>query len=423
MHADLTTAGFSLEEATLAHWAYWYALEYNRRSQDVLTGGVLAHYPAEIKVVMFFRATDGYFALYETGFPEGLREQVENVPPEEAVAILAFDRKDETVSEVIQSYTKNHLRVLVPNVSDAVEQAWEPPPDVPNSSDVLLSPALRGDVATLPVLDVLAAAEVEQGHIARVCPGRVHAVSPVIQTPDGPPNRQFTWLFADFWFGELTREALHLSNTVHFLLAELQVLQWTMDLALPPQDVVSNATENASETIRRLLVDFEQLLNKPGVDEKADIQPFLADPKHWILLSPSRKHVWPEKELGNKWRVDFLVRESDDSYTAVEIESPNFPLFTKALDPHHKLTHAEQQVRDYCEYIDQNRDTVEREEGLTKVFRPRGVVVIGRRRTLSDDATRKLVARNRDAGRYTVMVYDDLIDRVASVLSAIEAAM
>ena len=54
---------------------------------------------------------------------------------------------------------------------------------------------------------------------------------------------------------------------------------------------------------------------------------------------------------------------------------------------------------------------------------PRGTIVIGRRKTLSEGAMRKLVARNRDAGRYSVMVYDDLIDRVNATLSAIEAAV
>ena len=422
MHEGLTAIGFSLEEVTLVHWSQWYALQYNRHSKDVLTESASAYYPTEIRFVMFVRAKDGYFALYAMDYPEGLCEAT-GITKDAPLPIVPFDRRNQTVSEVIQLWTDNHLKVLVPNVGDALEEAWSPPPDVPEASDVMISPTLRDDGVTIPQLTVSAMAEIEQGHITKLCPGRIRAISPLVQTSEGSFVRQFTWLFADFWFGELTREVLHLPNTVQLLLADLQVLQWTMDLALPAQDVVSNASKNADTVIRKVLDDFERLLDKPQVDEVADIQPFLADPKHWILLSPNRKHVWPQKKLGNKWQVDFLIRESDDSYTAVEIESPNFPLFTKALDPHHKLTHAEQQVRDYCEYIDQNRDTVEREEGLTRIFRPRGMVVIGRRKMLSDDAMRKLVARNRDAGRYTVMVYDDLIDRVNSILSAIEAAM
>ena len=175
--------------------------------------------------------------------------------------------------------------------------------------------------------------------------------------------------------------------------------------------------------LKSLLHEFQELLDKPDVDEVRDIQPFLADPRRWILLSPTRKHVWPQKWLCNKFKVDFEVQESDDSYTAIEIESPQFPIYTKALDPHHKLTHAEQQVRDYCEYVDQNRDSVEREEGLPGIYRPRGVVIIGRRKMLTPEALRKLVARNREHGRFTVMVYDDLIDRVKAVMDAVESAL
>ena len=423
IHDDMIASGFSFREVSLLHWAHWYAFQYFQHANDFLEENAFACYSAEIRLLMFVRAKEGYLAFYCPDYSEDLAKIMGIMPTPGSIQIATLDQHDETVSEVIQSWTDNRLKVVAPRVGDAVEEAWTPPPDVPEASDVMISPAVRDDGVTLPQLTVSAIAETEQGKIKRLCPGRIHAISPVVQTSDGSIVRQFTWLFADFWFGELTREVLHLPTTVHLLMAELQVLQWTVDFALPPQEVISDGSKNAVATVRQLLEDFEHLLDKPGIDEVADIQPFLADAKNWILLSPSRKHVWPQKMLGNKWKVDFLVRESDDSYTAVEIESPNFPLFTKQLDPHYKLTHAEQQVRDYCEYIDQNRDTVEREEGLTGIFRPRGTVVIGRRKALSDDAMRKLIARNRDAGRYTVMVYDDLIDRVRSVVSSIEAAM
>ena len=123
--------------------------------------------------------------------------------------------------------------------------------------------------------------------------------------------------------------------------------------------------------------------------------------------------------LGSKYKVDFVVKETTDTYVAIEIESPNKRVYKpgKEVDPYSEFTHAEQQVRDYCNYIDWNRDSVEREEGLDGIFRPRGLVVIGRRRDLSVEGARKLKERNADSGRYTVIVYDDLIDQAREMVN------
>lgn len=419
----LTGEGWSQLEVFLAHFVNWYAFEYNQQSERILTDKARSYFSEIIETIIFTKAKDGYCAIYEPRYPEYLEAAgiYPSSGPKEGM--LVYDRSDQTISEVIQSWTGNHLKVFTPTLGNEVQHAWALPPDMPEALDDTINPTLRKLEVELPHVAVSPKVKVENGIVTRVLPHRVRAIAPLIALPDGSLVRQFTWLFTDFWFGELTREQVHLPMTVRFLEADLQALQWALDLALPPQELVDDGPRKAIHALEQLLEDFQMLLETPNVDEVRDIQPFLADPRHWILLSPNRKHVWQQKMLGNRYKVDFLVQESDDSYVAIEIESPNFPLFTQRLDPYHKLTHAEQQVRDYCEFIDRNRDFVEREEGLPGIFRPRGVVVIGRRRSLSEDAARKLVARNRDAGRYTVMVYDDLMDRVQALLASIRAAM
>lgn len=206
-------------------------------------------------------------------------------------------------------------------------------------------------------------------------------------------------------------------------MTDLIALDKAAQQLLPPGELISVRCTNQMAAAEAIIDEFEKLLNMPGVREVQDIQPFLADPKRWFLLSPSCEHVWPQKMLGSKYKVDFLVKEAIGTYVAIEIESPNKKVYKsgREVDPHSDFTHAEQQVRNYCNYIDLNRDSVEREEGLAGVFRPRGVVVIGRRRDLSTEGAKKLKERNADSGRYTVMVYDDLIDQARHTVDRLKA--
>src|ERR1019366_4883801 len=99
-------------------------------------------------------------------------------------------------------------------------------------------------------------------------------------------------------------------------------------------------------------------------------------------------------------------------------ESPKKRLYKsgQAIEPYAEWTHAEQQVRDYCNFIDMNRDYVDREEDLTGVLRPRGLVIIGRRESLSKEGKQKLAERNADNGRYQTITFDDLLDQAKAVV-------
>jgi hypothetical protein len=99
------------------------------------------------------------------------------------------------------------------------------------------------------------------------------------------------------------------------------------------------------------------------------------------------------------------------------VESPRKRLYKagSAVEPFQEWMHAEQQVRDYCNFIDMNRDYIEREEALPGIHRPTGLVIIGRRNEISAEGRRKLAERNGEGGRYQTITFDDLIDQVKSV--------
>lgn len=187
---------------------------------------------------------------------------------------------------------------------------------------------------------------------------------------------------------------------------------------VPLPNVVEVKTDRPLLPLEKVIAEFEALIAKEDVDEVRDVLPFLGKPEHWVILSPTAQHIWPEKMLGNKWRVDFVVKEFDGTYTATEVESPKKRLYKtgQAVEPYAEWTHAEQQVRDYCNFIDMNRDYVEREEGLAGVLRPRGLVIIGRRETLTEEGKKKLAERNTDNGRYQTITFDDLLDQAKTVV-------
>ncbi len=420
MFDALNAQRWSEEEIRLAHLTNVYRERFNSVSSQTLTGRAQPCYSDRIDFVVFIRARDGYAAFYEPSFPEYLEDLFLGDSPREG--ILVYDTGDRSLSQWIQSWTGNRVKILTPLVGARLADGFRIPGDVDDAKSIMLARSLVGAGIQPPTVFISPPVEVDNDLVGENAPHRVRALAPVVELPNGQMSRQFTWLFADFWFVEPTRGQLRADDIAPLVDADLHILQWAVALSMPAQELVNDAPRSVIETLEDLFRRFGELLDRPGVQEVRDIQPFLADPKHWILLSPSARQVWPQKMLGNKYRVDFVVRESDDSYSAIEIEDPNAPVFTKDLNPHHKLTHAEQQVRDYCEYVDQNKDSVEREERLPGIFRPRGVVVIGRRGSLSQEANRKLVARNRDGGRYSVMVYDDLIERTRSVVDSIKRA-
>jgi hypothetical protein len=414
VHDTLEAQGFSPLEISLVNFVNSYALEYNKWAEVVLKERACTYYSNIIGCISFIRAKDGYCAFYEptSQLFEGL--------PDKHKGILAWDLSQNTLSEVVQRFTDNRVKILSPELNNSLDAAWKLPDDVSDTTNAFISPALRDSSKEIPNISIHPKVRTENGIVTKVLPNRVRAISPLIQSPDGSFVRQFTWLFADFWFGELTRETVYLPAIVHLLSADLQALQWLVDLALPPRLAVDDGPGQAIHAVEWLLHEFDNLLDKPDIDEVQDIQPFLKNPKHRVLLSPQCKEVWPQKLLGNKHKVDFVVREYDDSYTAIELKLPNVPLFTKDLNLRQQVKDGLQQLRNYCDYIDWNRDSVEREENLPGIIHPRGILVIGRRKDLSPEAAKKLASMNRDSVRFTIMTYDDLIDRANALINSMK---
>ncbi|MCB8980030.1 MAG: DUF4263 domain-containing protein [Ardenticatenaceae bacterium] len=76
--------------------------------------------------------------------------------------------------------------------------------------------------------------------------------------------------------------------------------------------------------------------------------------------------------------------------------------------------HAEQQVLDWLEWIEKNHAYAR--ENLPGITQPRGFVVIGRTKGMSNEAITKLRFRNIFFGeKLSILTYDDLLQRAKSI--------
>ena len=392
-----------------------YAHAYLLLAPGLLTSTAQEQFGKPIHGILIVKTADGYVVLYEP-FPGHLVTALGGSPEKWDGGGLLFvqDWPKVTVADVLQIVTGNAAKICLRS-GDGEAGNLEIPKDREDAVAESVNPKLSQAGMSPPEIQIV----VENRSAGGAHPGgRLRIISPVVALKDGPA-RAFSWLFVDIWFRELSWDIAQKGLSDQLAVNDLLALNLlAAGPPAPAPKMVEATAERPLQALENIITEFETLIAKENVDEVRDILPFLAKQAHWVMLSPTARQVWPEKMLGNKWRVDFVVRESDDRYVATEIESPKKRLYKTGdnVDPYAEWTHAEQQVRDYCNFIDNNRDYVEREEGLPGIHKPRGVVVIGRRETLTDEGKRKLAERNADNGRFRAVTFDDLLDQARTVL-------
>ena len=130
---------------------------------------------------------------------------------------------------------------------------------------------------------------------------------------------------------------------------------------------------------------------------------------HPDLLSATYDQFWSKLRFGDHIS-DFVFREPYNDYLLVEIEAPIRELFRKDGDQRRELTHAISQIEDWTRYIEENKQSVEAELGLTGISaNPRTLVVIGRSASLTEENRRKLVSVQANHNKLRIVTYDDLI--------------
>jgi hypothetical protein len=123
------------------------------------------------------------------------------------------------------------------------------------------------------------------------------------------------------------------------------------------------------------------------------------------------KRHWSKLPLGNRLVTDFVLQEANGDYLLVELERADHQLFRADGQQAEPVTHAINQVIDWFRYVQDNRDMLVREhdlEGLSTA--PRGLVVMGRSNSLSDENKHKLKVIAEMHPRLAVVTYDELLE-------------
>ena len=101
----------------------------------------------------------------------------------------------------------------------------------------------------------------------------------------------------------------------------------------------------------------------------------------------------------------------DGEYRFIEIENPHpeiYQLKGEEISAH--LNHAITQVLDWLQYVNDNRDTVRREDGLTTIYEPTGEVIAGRDQHLGATAARRFQFYRSEQRRIKIKTYDMLLE-------------
>ena len=104
----------------------------------------------------------------------------------------------------------------------------------------------------------------------------------------------------------------------------------------------------------------------------------------------------------------------------MELEAPIREIFRKDGQQRQELTHAFNQIADWTAYIEDNKQIVEQELGLTGIStNPRSLIVIGRSSSLRAEDRRKLTTLQNGIPKLRIMTYDDLLESARATLTRI----
>jgi hypothetical protein len=152
---------------------------------------------------------------------------------------------------------------------------------------------------------------------------------------------------------------------------------------------------------------FEQVVARDPHERV--IQEYLTIKRNQILLDPSALSITPHIYLRNDHEIDFAVQEAEGQYVLVEIERSGLPVLTKKGRPRAELTHAQQQIKDWFEWIGENLAYARSK--MPGIREPKGRVIMGRRSSIAPEHRHVLARESAESRRITTQTYDDLLDR------------
>ncbi len=397
-----------------------YATEYVRTFNSLRASLPPSPYSKrDLIEARIFHAAEGAVIFYVTEDAAGIspnflpqgRGGFLSLKPE---GVSTSPENDQPLTIVLQAATYNHLKVAV-RTDDTLGKELEQPPDLlmaQTYSSGSLNPEwlkIANAKIKTTIVGVRPTVMVKGGRIVSVLPTRRHIFSPLVQLPDGSSVLQHTWPFADIFFEP---KALDLSQprAAEQATADCMALRIAANAGMFGKQFSEKPIETSSSHLLRVCGELEAIINKPDVEERT-VQEFLEKRDHRYLLRPNAVHIEARCSIGRgRFVPDFTCRCADGDYHFIEIEDPSRAIFqASGGEQAAHLTHSLGQVQDWLRYIDDNRDTVRREDGLPTVYKPSGEVIAGRDTQLNDVARRRFNWNRTEPSSIAIRTYDMLL--------------
>jgi len=193
-------------------------------------------------------------------------------------------------------------------------------------------------------------------------------------------------------------------------------------------------SQNKIEEKFKAIDEFEKIINDANVKEVSDIQSYLSKVP-WIF-GPEYVSL-DVRDAGDAGIPDFRLKRIDGLSDILEVKLPNVELLRKDKIGRHfiapDLSEALGQLMGYLEYYyssytEEKEDATGKEileDRYGKYYKPRGILLIGRRKTVkgvggkqTDDAHSKYLRRLLSYFHWVeVLTYDDLIERARNGLN------
>ena len=370
------------------------------------------------ELIKTFMASDGYITFYLPIHPVFA----------DAKGFQLFDATAFTLNEVAQSASLSCFRIVPfhPNVS--ADNLIQIPPKservVPNTDPYFHQDVIRGSVADenliFPHMAVSPIVKVERGIVRSIEPRRIKIWSPTMNIPGVGRQRVYHWTHADIWFApsKLNIDPSQAGEVAHQDLFALEtILKYFPELT--PEIAQKDVGNQAAELLEAACDEFVALLESNG-NEEEKLHQWLKDERHHLFLDGDPSQIWSKLPFGANVS-DFVVRHSDSTYLLIEIEPANERIFLKSnAEPSARFNHACQQVRDWQRYIRENVHTARNELKLTDIYEPKGMVLMGRITDIDSDEANNRWRDMKNNHEFTILTYDDVIDRVRGLASRLK---
>jgi hypothetical protein len=394
-------------------------------------GADLAPYAAPPEKTLVLRASDGFLTFYVPALkPEDERPRSELFKP--GCHIYDYSRWDlDTICRAV-----TYQKVCV--VNHPIGERYQPietrlvrdrspfPPEINfHTFSLEFQEFVTRETGLIELITVGAAPRlnVKLGVVTGIVPYRFKIWAPQLGFGPTPNALYYNWSHMDLWW----MPGAWLSSGISPAKLAAEDLLGLRILSLTPrktQFVSQSATDSAAARLQEACDEFRRLLNTAGGSEET-LHQWLNRPENHLFLDANYRSIRSKLPFG-RHVSDFVIERADQTYRLCEIEPATTEIFTKAGEPSARLSHACQQVRDWQRYVRDNVHTVRSELGLTDIYEPSGLVVLGRSAMIGtpEKKRRWLDMKAHGQNHVAVMTYDELCEgvmRLAESLGRVSA--